>query len=98
MHLCGKVFNDPRLFSPLDDGVAKLAQEEVAVDNGEVVRELLVDILDGSHATGHDDVGVADDPGTLACLAWPAHSTQLEKRHKSEKAHYMTADETRRRR
>ena len=53
VHLCAHVFDDPGLFSPLNDGVAEFAEEQITIDYGEVVRELRVDVLDAAVGAGH---------------------------------------------
>ena len=59
MHPSAHVFDDPGLLAPLDDGVTELAEQEVAVHHREVVRELMMDVIDvpmdARHSPGLDD-------------------------------------------
>lgn len=53
VHLGGEVLDDPGPFVPFHDGVAKLAQQQVPVDDGEVLGELLLDVLDAADQPRH---------------------------------------------
>ena len=38
------VFVDPRSLPPVDDGVAELAEQQRVFDDGEIIRDLAVDV------------------------------------------------------
>ena len=53
MHPGAHVFDDPRFLAPLDDGVTELAEQEVPVHHREVVRKLMMDVVDAPMDTRH---------------------------------------------
>ena len=53
VHPGAHVFDDSGFLAPLDDGVTELAEQEVPVHHREVVRKLMMDVVDAPMDSRH---------------------------------------------